>query len=77
VLEHSPDSNLGHAAQKPVALFKDLLSRSVKPGDRVLDPFGGSGPILPAAHELPCTATLVEIDPASFGIAVKRSRELK
>jgi len=73
----NPDANLGHAAQKPVALFEELLKRSVQPGDSVLDPFCGTGPIFPAAHGLKCRATGVEIDTASYGIAVKRIEALK
>lgn len=72
VLDFPPDANLGHAAQKPVALFQELLSRSCRPGDTVLDPFMGSGPILAAAHALKLRATGVELDQASYGIAVKR-----
>jgi len=72
VLDFPPDSNLGHSAQKPVALFQELLSRSVRPGDTVLDPFCGTGPIFPAAHALKCAATGIEMDTASYGIAVKR-----
>lgn len=68
----SPDANLGHAAQKPVALFEDLLKRSVRPGDSVFDPFCGTGPIFAAAHALKCAATGIEMDAASYGIAVKR-----
>lgn len=77
VIECGPDSNLGHSAQKPVALFRDLLSRSCRPGDTVLDPFCGTGPVFAAAHELKVAATGVEIDAASYGIAVKRISELK
>lgn len=77
VLEHNPDENLGHMAQKPVALFQDLLSRSIHPGDRVLDPFCGTGPVFPAAHELKCFATGIELRPASYAIAAKRIEELK
>ena len=77
VLEHGPDSNEGHSAQKPVALYHDLLQRSVRAGDSVLDCFAGSGPIFPAAHQLKCRATGVEIDPTSYGIAVKRIEAIK
>ena len=77
VLDFPPDANLGHAAQKPVALFEDLLRRSVLPGNSVLDPFCGTGPIFPAAHALKCRATGVELDQASYGIAVKRIEDLK
>lgn len=77
VLEFPPDDNLGHSAQKPVALFRELLSRSVQPGDQVLDPCCGTGPIFAAAHELKCRATGAESDAGSYGIAVGRLEGLK
>jgi DNA modification methylase len=70
------DENLGHAAQKPIDLFVNLLSRSVQAGDRVFDPFCGSGPIFPAAHELKVFATGIERETGAFGIAVKRIQGL-
>lgn len=76
VLQYPPDDNLGHQAQKPVALFLDLLKRSVRPGMRVLDPFCGSGPIFPAAHGLSAIATGVEQDANAFGIAATRIKAL-
>ena len=76
LITYSADENLGHNAQKPVNLFLDLLKRSVAPGDSVLDPFAGSGPILPAAHELKCKATAIEIDPAAYALCVKRMEKL-
>lgn len=45
------EENLTHGANKPVELFVNLLKRSVRPGDSVLDAFAGSGTIFPAAHE--------------------------
>lgn len=77
VLDHPADTNLGHAAQKPVALYRDLLSRTCLPGDSVIDPFCGTGPIFPAAHELRVKATGIERDTASYGIAVKRIADLR
>lgn len=71
-----PDPNLGHQAQKPVNLMVDLLRRSIRPGDRVLDPFAGSGPVLTAAHELSCYATLIERDAASYGLCARRLQTL-
>lgn len=76
VLEFRNDENLNHPAQKPVALFQELLKRSSNPGEQVLDPFMGSGTILPACHELKCLATGIEIDPAAYGIAINRLKEL-
>lgn len=77
VLTYPADENLGHAAQKPVGLYADLLQRTVLPGDTVLDPFAGSGPIFPAAQALHVTATGVEQDAASYGIALERLQALK
>ncbi len=75
VLEYSPDGNLGHSAQKPVGLYRDLLERSALPGDRVLDTFCGTGVIFPAATAVKCLATGVEMDAAHYGIAVQRLKE--
>lgn len=77
VVSFNPDDNLGWAAQKPVQLFIDLLKRSVSPGNRVLDPFAGSGPIFPAAHELKVEAVGLEQHPAGYGICLKRLELMK
>lgn len=65
-----------HAAEKPVELYCDLLSRSARPGDVVLDPFCGTGTIFPAGNRLQLRSVGVEIDPASFGIASSRLEEV-
>lgn len=70
------DATQGHQAQKPVPLLVELLKRSAQAGDQVLDPFMGSGSTLAACHELKLTGTGIEIDPAAYGIAVKRIGEL-
>lgn len=77
VIQTQGDDNLGHGAQKPVGLYIDLLKRSISPGDTVLDPFGGTGTLLAAAHELKCKATVIEADPTYHGIAVQRLQGLK
>lgn len=77
VLTYASDPNLGHQAQKPVALYEDLIRRSVRPGDSILDPFCGTGPIFPAAHKFQCRATGIEKLDSAFGIASTRLGELK
>lgn len=77
LMTYASDENVGHAAQKPVALLVDLLKRSAVPGDRVLDPFAGSGTIFPAAHELKVKAVGVEVAEASYGLMLKRLEALK
>jgi len=76
VLEYAADENLGHPAQKPVGLYEDLLRRSAVPGDRVLDPFAGTGPIVPSAHALKLYATAFERDEAAYGILAGRVKGL-
>ena len=77
VLTYQPDENLGHQAQKPVALFEDLLRRSATPGMKVLDAFCGSGPVFEAAQNCKVFATGVEADDAAHGIAAKRLQGMK
>lgn len=62
-----------HGAQKPVALYCDLLSRSANPGDCVLDCFGGSGTILPACNNMRLTATYIEREEDAYLIACERA----
>ena len=64
-----------HPAQKPVALYMDLLRRSCRPGDVVLDSFVGSGTIFPACNRVNLTAYGTENSPGFFGEAMKRLEE--
>jgi DNA modification methylase len=77
VIDCEADPNMTHGAQKPIALYQNLLMRSAKPGDRVLDTFAGSGTILPACHKMQCIATAIEQEPEYFGMCVNRLKELK
>lgn len=70
------EGNLGHGAQKPVEGFVELLSRSVSPGDFILDPFGGTGTTLVAAEKVQCHSTVIELDAAAYGIALQRLQSL-
>lgn len=76
VIPCQADANMLHGAQKPVALYQNLLQRSVRPGDSVLDCFAGSGTIIPAAHVLKCKATAIEMSPEYFALCVQRVKEL-
>lgn len=77
VIVTGSDENLTHGAQKPVALYHEILRRSVKPGDAVLDTFGGTGTLLPAAHALKCRATVVEQEANYYGICLQRLADLE
>lgn len=61
-----------HAAQKPVEVYINLLTRSVQPGDTVLDPFAGSGTIFEAASHLQCQAIGWDSDPMCIALCEER-----
>ena len=62
-------------AEKPPALYQDLLRRSVLPGDEVLDCFAGAGPILPAANSCSVTATAIEMNEKKYNYMLLRVNE--
>jgi site-specific DNA-methyltransferase (adenine-specific) len=67
-----PSRNGEHPTMKPVDLFQYQMANSSKPGDTVLDSFGGSGTTLIAAERLGRKARLMELDPAYCDVIVKR-----
>lgn len=77
VITSQADENMSHGAQKPIAVYQNLLQRSVKPGDTVVDFFAGSGTIFPAAHTFQCIALGSELEPEYYGMGVKRIDALK
>lgn len=74
VLTIPHDSSVERGAHKPPALYEELLTRSCYPGDTVLDPFCGTGPIFVAAKRLNMTAIGFDVDEAAIGIAFERLR---
>lgn len=66
VIIHPLDTERIHAAQKPVGVYVDLLRRSTIAGDKILDPFCGSGPIVGAALQLKLTAYAFDLDESSI-----------
>lgn len=58
-----PSSEYEHPTQKPVTLYERMLRRCTKPGDYVLELFGGSGSVLISCEQLNRRCLIVEIDP--------------
>lgn len=77
IIETQADPNDGHGATKPIAMYSNLLQRSVRPGDLVLDSFCGSGPIFPACHAHKCIATGLELSPEYYGMSMKRLQAME
>ncbi len=67
-----PARNDLHPTMKPVALVERAISNSSKPGDTVLDMFGGSGTTMIAAERTGRSAALVELDPVYADVIVQR-----
>lgn len=61
-----------HPTQKPVALYKWLLTKYANQGDKILDTHLGSGSIAIACHDLGFELTGCELDTDYFNAAVKR-----
>jgi site-specific DNA-methyltransferase (adenine-specific) len=70
-----PDNGRFHPAQKPVALYKWLLSRYAKPGWKILDTHLGSGSTAIACHDLGFDLTACEINRDYYASAMERIRE--
>ncbi len=61
-----------HLTQKPVELAVRAIRYSSRPGEHVLDLFGGSGSTLIAAEQTQRRAFLMEIDPAYCDVILRR-----
>ncbi|HLP84888.1 MAG TPA: DNA methyltransferase, partial [Phycisphaerales bacterium] len=61
-----------HLTEKPVELATRAMTYSSRPGERVLDLFGGSGSTLIAAEMLGRRALLMELDPLYCDVIIKR-----
>ena len=61
-----------HPTQKPVQLYKWLLTNYAKPGQRILDTHMGSGSIAIACHYFGAHLTACEIDEDYFRAACQR-----
>jgi len=69
---NKPHKNDLHPTMKPVELVERAIRNSSRPGDVVLDPFGGSGTTLIAAEKSGRIARLIELDPKYVDVIVRR-----
>ena len=67
-----PQKNDLHPTMKPVELVERAIRNSSRPGNVVLDPFGGSGTTLIAAEKSGRVARLIELDPKYVDVIVRR-----
>lgn len=73
LFEYKPqDKNRIHPTQKPVALYKWLLDKYAKQGDKILDTHLGSGSIAIACHDYGFELTACELDKEYYDKAIQR-----
>jgi len=61
-----------HPTQKPICLYKWLLDKYAKQGDKILDTHLGSGSIAIACHDYGFDLTACELDVDYYNAAMKR-----
>jgi site-specific DNA-methyltransferase (adenine-specific) len=66
------DTERIHPTQKPVALYKWILDKYAKDGDKILDTHLGSGSIAIACHDYKFDLTACELDKEYFDKAMER-----
>jgi site-specific DNA-methyltransferase (adenine-specific) len=64
-----------HPTQKPVALYKWILDKYAKQGDKILDTHLGSGSIAIACHDYGFDLTACELDTDYYNSAMKRIKQ--
>lgn len=72
IQEPRPSKSDLHPTMKPTNLVLRQLRNSARPGDVVLDAFGGSGSTAVAAHQAGMHARLMELDPKYVDVIVQR-----
>lgn len=76
VIKHDrPSRSALHPTMKPVALCAKLIQNSSKRGEKVFDPFGGSGSTLMACEETGRDCYTMELDPVYADVIITRWEE--
>ena len=76
IREKRPRRNDIHPTMKPINLVARLLKNSCVAGNKVLDPFAGSGSTLIACEQLGLKAGTVELDPKYCDVIIQRWENL-
>ena len=69
-------SEYEHATSKPPELHHKAIKRCTKPGDIILDSFGGSGSTLIAGEQLKRKVYMVELEPTFCDVIINRYEKL-
>jgi site-specific DNA-methyltransferase (adenine-specific) len=67
-------SDNSYPTMKPTKLLRRLLAPVVRSGDRIIDPFCGSGPVVDAATALGCSFVASDISTRAFEVTKARAK---
>ena len=70
--EDKPLKNDVHPTMKPIRLISRLIKNSSKPGENVIDFFGGSGSTLISCEQLGRKCYTIELDPKYVDVMIDR-----
>ena len=70
-----PSRSEDHPTMKPLKLIGRLITNSSRPGETILDTFGGSGSTMMAAEQLGRRCLMAELDPTYCDVIIKRWEE--
>ena len=70
--KHPSQLNRIHPTQKPIELYRWILQKYAKEGDKILDTHLGSGSIAIACHDYDFELTACELDKEYYDNAIKR-----
>lgn len=70
--EDRPNVNELHPTMKPIKLMARMIRNSSRPGDRVLDLFGGSGSTMIACEQMDRACSMMEYDPHYADVIIQR-----
>lgn len=76
IYEDKPLANSLHPTMKPVRMCADLIHNSTKPGQIVLDLFGGSGSTMIACEQIKRKCYTMEYDPKYCDVIIQRWENL-
>jgi len=74
-IKRVPSNKKIHPTEKPTEFLRGLIGLSSLPGEKVLDPFAGSGSTIVAAKELSRIGIGIELDNTYYNNIVKRLEE--
>ncbi len=71
-----PSNQYQHPTEKSPTIYERMLRRCTKPGDYVLELFGGSGSIMAACQQMNRRCLLIELDPLFASLIITRYEKL-